>query len=79
MGRSGVPGHISRDALAEEGSLKWSADAVMREWQGVNLELRPVMGAWRRLLNDVDLSGTIPASLGGLDDPEEAGLGRQPG
>ena len=36
----------ARDALAEEGSLKLSADTVMREWQGVNLELRPVMGVW---------------------------------
>ena len=57
----------ARDTLAGEGSLNWSADTSMAQWQGVTLDLRPVMRVWMLLLTDQGLTGTIPASLSGLD------------
>ena len=58
----------ARDTLAGSGSLNWSAGAPMSQWQGVGLELRPVMRVRLLLLTGLGLTGNIPASLGGLDD-----------
>ncbi len=57
----------ARDTLAGDGSLNWSADTPMTEWDGI-----VIRGASERVtrlaLNDRGLSGTIPSELGSLGE-----------
>ncbi len=57
----------ARDTLAGIGSLNWSADTPMAEWDGV--VVRGTSDRVTRLvLNGKGLSGTIPSELGSLSD-----------
>ncbi len=58
----------ARDTLAEEGSLNWSADLAMNSWQGVTVERAESLYLKLLMLTDAGLTGTIPASFGGLKD-----------
>ena len=57
----------ARDTLAGEGSLNWSADTPMADWDGV-----VIRGASERVtrlaLGKKGLSGTIPSELGSLGE-----------
>ena len=53
------------DTIAGEGSLDWSVDTPITEWEGVSARGEPARVQELRL-DAADLSGTIPAELGGL-------------
>lgn len=58
-----------RDTLAGEASLNWSAGIQITTWNGVNVDRNDTALYLRDLLlTDLDLSGSIPAALGGLAD-----------
>ena len=64
-----------RDTLAGIGSLDWSADTPMAEWEGVTVHGH-TMRVTRLDLRDGDLSGRLPASLGRLSGLESLLLNR---
>ena len=55
----------ARDALAGDGSLNWSADAPLTEWDGVTISGTPPRVTGLHLRNR-GLTGTIPPELGSL-------------
>ena len=57
----------SRDLLAGTGSLDWSATTAITTWEGVRIEGTPRRVTYL-LLDDRELSGVIPPSLGGLGE-----------
>ena len=57
----------ARDTLAGDGSLNWSSDTPMTEWDGVVIRGDSERVA-RLALNGRGLSGTIPSELGGLGE-----------
>ena len=65
----------ARDALAGSATLNWSGSASITTWDGVT-----VAGSLRRVtelvLRDSQLTGTIPAELGGLTNLENLSLTR---
>ncbi len=58
----------SRDTLAGDASLDWSADTDIDDWQGVRVERGDSPYVRVLLLPDAGLTGSIPAALGGLAD-----------
>ena len=54
-----------RDALAGTGSLNWSADTHIAEWDGITLRGTPARVAWLNIRGG-GLDGSIPAELGRL-------------
>ena len=54
-----------RDTLAGRGSLGWSADIPIPDWQGVTLRGNPPRVAWLNI-RAAGLGGSIPAELGRL-------------
>ena len=58
----------AKDALAGDGTLDWSADLAIGRWQGIILGRNPSRHVRVISLTEAGLSGTIPASLGGLAD-----------
>ena len=55
----------ARDTLASTGSLDWSADIPLAEWDGITLRGTPSRVAWLNI-RAVGLNGSIPAELGRL-------------
>ena len=64
-----------RDTLAGIGSLDWSTDTPMAEWQGVTVHGH-TMRVTRLDLRDASLSGRLPAALGRLSSLESLLLNR---
>ena len=58
----------SRDTLAGDASLDWSADTDIDDWQGVRVERGDSPYVRVLFLPDAGLTGSIPAALGGLAD-----------
>ena len=58
----------SRDTLAGDASLDWSADTDVNDWQGVRVQRGDSPYVRVLLLPDAGLTGSIPAALGGLAD-----------
>ena len=58
----------AKDTLAGTAHLNWSANLVMTRWQGVTLDLVPSLYVRDLILTDLSLTGSIPATLGGLAD-----------
>ncbi len=54
-----------RDTLAGRGSLGWSADIPMTDWQGITLRGSPVRVAWLDIRAG-GLDGSVPSELGRL-------------
>ena len=54
-----------RDTLAGRGSLDWSADIPISDWQGITLRGNPARVAWLNIRTG-GLDGSIPAELGRL-------------
>ena len=54
-----------RDTLAGRGSLDWSADIPMTDWQGITLRGSPARVAWLDIRAG-GLDGSIPSGLGRL-------------
>ena len=64
----------ARDTLAGDATLNWSANLVMSRWDGVTLDWVPSLYVRYLLLTDKELTGTIPASFGGLVDLQSLDL-----
>ena len=58
----------ARGTLAGEGSLDWSAETRIHDWQGVTVEPRPFLYVRVLYLTELGLTGSIPPELGGLAD-----------
>ncbi len=58
----------AKDVLKGDGSLNWSASRRIDVWQGVTVEIDPVQHVRTVMLTDLGLTGSIPASIGGLED-----------
>ena len=62
----------ARDTLAGDGSLDWSADVAISDWQGITEGLTSVHNSPRIgyvsavILSGQELTGTVPPELGGL-------------
>ena len=56
----------SRDTLAGDASLDWSADTDISDWQGVTVQRGDSPYVRVLFLPDAGLTGSIPAALGGL-------------
>ena len=54
-----------RETLAVRGSLDWSADIPISDWQGITLQGNPARVAWLSIRAE-GLGGSIPAELGRL-------------
>ena len=54
-----------RETLAVRGSLDWSADVPITDWQGITLQGNPARVAWLSIRAE-GLGGSIPAELGRL-------------
>ena len=54
-----------RDTLAGRGSLGWSGDIPITDWQGITLRGNPARVAWLNIRAG-GLDGSIPSELGGL-------------
>ena len=57
-----------RDTLAGTGSLDWSADTRIHDWQGVTVHPTPSPYVRVLLLTEQGLTGSIPPELGGVAD-----------
>ena len=57
-----------RDTLAGTGSLDWSADTRINDWQGVTVHPTPSPYVRVLLLTEQGLTGSIPPELGGVAD-----------
>ena len=55
----------SRDTLATNGSLNWSENNNIAQWQGITLRGTPQRVAWLNI-RDAGLGGSVPATLGQL-------------
>ena len=55
----------SRDTLAASGSLDWSENSSIAQWQGITLQGTPKRVSWLNI-RDAGLGGSIPAELGQL-------------
>ena len=55
----------ARDALVRNGSLNWSPDTPMKDWDGVTVDGTPLRVV-NLAVNSRGLDGTIPANLGNL-------------
>ncbi len=58
----------SKDTLAGDADLDWSADTDISDWQGVTVERGDSPYVRVLFLPDAGLTGSIPAALGGLAD-----------
>ena len=58
----------SRDTLAGDASLDWSADTDISDWQGVTVQRGDSPYVRVLFLPDAGLTGRIPGALGGLAD-----------
>lgn len=58
----------AKDELRGSATLNWNASTPITNWTGVTLQPNPDAHVSMILLTDVDLTGTIPAALGGLAD-----------
>lgn len=65
----------AKDTLAGSGTLNWSENLVMSGWNGVSLDSVPSLYVRDLLLTDMGLTGTMPASYGGLVDLLRLDLG----
>ena len=63
----------ARDTLAGTGTLNWSADVPIAEWDGVTVGGSPLRVTELRLA-DMELTGEIPAGLGSLANLEKLWL-----
>ena len=63
----------ARDTLAGTGTLNWSANAPVEDWDGVTVGGSPLR-VTELVLPDKGLTGEIPAGLGGLANLEELWL-----
>ena len=54
-----------RDTLAARGSLDWSADIPISDWQGITLQGNPARVMWLNIRAE-GLGGSIPSELGRL-------------
>ena len=57
-----------RDTLAGTGSLDWSADTRIHDWQGVRVQNTPSPYVRVLFLTELGLTGSIPPELGGVAD-----------
>ena len=64
----------AKDTLAGTASLNWGANLAMTRWQGVTLDLVPSLYVRDLILTDLSLTGSIPATLGGLADLQRLDL-----
>ena len=53
----------AKDTLAGTASLDWNGNTALADWPGVNVDARRVLGLE---LEDMDLDGVVPTSLGGI-------------
>ena len=58
----------ARDTLAGAGSLDWSADTRIHDWQGVRVQNTPSPYVRVLFLTELGLTGSIPPELGGVAD-----------
>ncbi len=58
----------AKDTLAGEGSLDWSTDTNISDWQGVRVQNTPSPYVRVLLLTEQGLTGSIPPELGGVAD-----------
>ncbi len=58
----------AKDTLAGTADLNWDANLQMTRWQGVTLDRVPSLYVRDLVLTDLSLTGSIPATLGGLAD-----------
>ena len=66
----------ARDTLAGDATLNWSVDLAMSSWQGLRLNRVPSLHLDLLVLTEMGLTGTIPASLAGLEDLKRMDLDR---
>ena len=64
----------AKDTLAGTASLNWGANLAMTRWQGVTLDSVPSLYVRDLILTDLSLTGSIPATLGGLADLQRLDL-----
>ena len=64
----------AKDTLAGNASLNWGANLAMTRWQGVTLDRVPSLYVRDLILTDLSLTGSIPATLGGLTDLQRLDL-----
>ena len=58
----------AKDTLAGTASLNWGANLSMTRFQGATLDLVPSLYVRDLILTELSLTGSIPATLGGLAD-----------
>ena len=64
----------ARDTLAGDGSLDWSADTRINDWQGVTVHPTPSPFVRVLFLTEQGLTGSIPPELGGVADVRRVDL-----
>ncbi len=64
----------AKDTLRGTATLDWNASTAVAEWTGITLAGTP-QRVLRVVVTDAGLDGTIPATLGGLEELQQLNLG----